>query len=199
MAEVGLRRGLDPVGAVAEVDRVQVGREDLVLGPLVGELIGERSLPELLEDRAVRLGLEGVLDELLLDRGGTLDAAFVQDVLDEGAGDAADVDAAVRVEALVLDRDHGLLGDAGDLIGGHDHAVLLAEDADRLAEIVEQDRAAGVLELGEAGQRRQVRGDRDEHPEHEGDQPQQQHREHDREQPQALDGAASGRAALCRV
>ena len=35
LAEVRLCGGLDPVGAVAEVDRVEVGREDLFLGPLV--------------------------------------------------------------------------------------------------------------------------------------------------------------------
>ena len=32
---------------------------------------------------------------------------------DEGAGDPADVDAAVLVEALVLDRDHRVLDDRG--------------------------------------------------------------------------------------
>ena len=34
LPKVGLRRGLDPVGAVAEVDRVQISGEDLFLGPL---------------------------------------------------------------------------------------------------------------------------------------------------------------------
>ncbi len=81
VAEVGLSGGLDPVGAVAEVDRVQIGREDLFLRPLVRELVGERRLPELLEDRPVRLGLQRVLDELLLDRRGALKRAFVLDVL----------------------------------------------------------------------------------------------------------------------
>ena len=117
MAEVGLGGGLDPVGAAAEVDRVQVGGDDLVLGPLVGELVGEGGLAELLEDRAVGLGLEGVLDELLLDRGGALDAALAADVGEQGAGDPAQVDAAVVVEALVLDRHHRLLDDRGDLAG----------------------------------------------------------------------------------
>ena len=44
-------------------------------------------------------------------------AAFVRDVLDERAQDAADVDAAVGLEALVLDRDHRLLDDPRDLFG----------------------------------------------------------------------------------
>ena len=42
------------------------------------------------------------------------------------------------VEALVLDRDHRLLDDLRDLAGGDDHAVLLAEHADRVAEVVVQ-------------------------------------------------------------
>src|SRR5262245_31025386 len=67
-AEVGLRRRLDAVGALAEVDLVQVLGEDLVLVPVPLELVGERRLPELLEDRSRALGLQRVLDELLGDR-----------------------------------------------------------------------------------------------------------------------------------
>ena len=37
LAEVGAGRRLDPVGALAEVDRVQVLGEDFVLGPVVLE------------------------------------------------------------------------------------------------------------------------------------------------------------------
>src|SRR3712207_7559074 len=48
------RRRLDAVGAVAEVDRVQVLGEDLLLRPLVAEVEGERGLAELLEQRPVR-------------------------------------------------------------------------------------------------------------------------------------------------
>ena len=51
-------------------------------------------------------------------------------------------------EALVLDRDHRLLDDLRDLAGRDDHAVLLAEDAERVAEVVEQDRALRVLRAG---------------------------------------------------
>src|SRR3712207_8017243 len=58
----------DPVGAVAEVDRVQVVAEDPLLGPLPGEVVGERRLLELLEERAPILRREGVLHELLRDR-----------------------------------------------------------------------------------------------------------------------------------
>ena len=115
VAEVGAGRGLDPVGALAEVDRVQVLGEDLVLAPVALEPVGERRLAELLEDRAAAFGFERVLDELLGDRRGALLGALAEDVLDQGAADALEVDAVVFVEARVLDRDHRVLDVGGDL------------------------------------------------------------------------------------
>ena len=44
VAEVDAAGLLDPVGAVAEVDRVEVGGQDLVLRPALLELPGERRL-----------------------------------------------------------------------------------------------------------------------------------------------------------
>src|SRR5205823_10477552 len=81
-AEVGLGRLLDSVGALAEVDLVQVLGEDLVLVPVPLELIRERRLAKLLEDGAAALRPEGVLDELLGDRRSALSCARVEDVLD---------------------------------------------------------------------------------------------------------------------
>ena len=59
VAEVGPRGRLDAVGAVAEVDGVQVLGEDLLLRPLALEVVGERRLAQLLEHRAVALGGRG--------------------------------------------------------------------------------------------------------------------------------------------
>src|SRR6476646_3741354 len=64
-AEVRARGRLDPVRAVAEVDRVQVLGEDLLLRPLAREVEGQRGLACLLEDRALVLRGEGRLHELL--------------------------------------------------------------------------------------------------------------------------------------
>ena len=86
VAEVGAGGRLDPVGALAEVDRVQVLGEDLVLAPVALELVGERRLAELLEDRPAALRLERVLDELLGDRRGALGGALAEDVLDQRRG-----------------------------------------------------------------------------------------------------------------
>ncbi len=80
--------------------------------------------------------------------------------------------------------------------GRDDHPVLLADDADRVAEVVEQDRALGVLELREPGQRGQVRGDRDEHAEDEGYEAEQQDGEEDRDETQPLQARPAGWTAL---
>ena len=93
-AEVGLGGRLDPVGAVAEVDRVQVVAQDLRPCPTCASC-GRRCAAsrDLLEQRAVVLGLEPVLDELLGDRRAALHRAAGDDVLVERAADAAQVDA----------------------------------------------------------------------------------------------------------
>src|SRR4051812_43452096 len=109
VAEVRLCGLLDPVGAVAEIDLVEVLGEDLVLVPVALELVCERSLAELLEDGPALLGAQGVLDELLSDGGCALRRTRLENVLDDCAPDALEVDAAVLVEALILDRDRRLL------------------------------------------------------------------------------------------
>ena len=53
-AEVRLGRGLDPVRLLAEVDVVEVGREDAVLAPLLVELDREAALGELAAERLLR-------------------------------------------------------------------------------------------------------------------------------------------------
>jgi hypothetical protein len=115
-AEVGPRRRLDPGRALTEVDLVQVLGEDLVLRPLALEVVCDRGLAELLQDRPVVLRRERVLDELLGDRRGALLGRAGEDVLVERPADPLEVDAAMVVEALVLDRDHGLLHHGRDLL-----------------------------------------------------------------------------------
>ncbi len=116
-AEVGASCGLNPIGALSEVDGVQVLGQDLVLVPLALQVVGERRLAQLLEHGPAALGLERVLDELLGDGRGSLGRAAGHDVGTQGAGDALIVDPAVLVEALVLNRNRSLLHRLGDLIG----------------------------------------------------------------------------------
>ncbi len=187
-AEVGASGGLDPVGALAEVDRVEVLGEDFVLSPVVLQAVGERRLAELLEDRAAFFGGQGVLDELLGDRRGALLGALAEDVADQGAGDALEVDAVVFVEARVLDRDHRVLDVRRDLPRGEQDLVLVAgQGADRLARGVEDLAVLRGLVLGEVVDRRQVARDGGHHPEDHRDKPQHAEPQHNEEDAQLLE------------
>ena len=187
-AEVGLRRRLDPVGALAEVDLVQVLGEDLVLVPVALELVGEGRLAELLEHGAAALGAKRVLDELLGDRRGTLGGALVEDVLEDGAADALVVDPAVLVEALVLDRHRGLLHHRGDVRRvDQDPALVVGQGGDLLAVDVVDDRVLGVLELGAVLELGQVARDGHHDPEDPGDEGEHREAQEDQREAQLLE------------
>ena len=102
-AEVRLRRRLDAVRAATEVDAVQVVAQDLVLRTLLGDLQGDDQLLVLAHQR-VLVAHHRVLDVLLGDRRPAAGAAG--EVLPDGAAEAGDVEAAVRVEGAVLGREH---------------------------------------------------------------------------------------------
>ena len=126
VAEVGAHGGLDAVGAVPEVDGVEVLGEDLVLRPLALEVVGERRLAQLLEHRPVALRGERVLHELLGDRRATLGGAPLQHVLPERAARCRCSPRPCAVEAPVLDGDHGVLDVRRDLALADQDAVLVA-------------------------------------------------------------------------
>ncbi len=154
LGEVAEGRGLDAVGARPEVRDVEVALEDLVLGedPLQGH--GVTQLLELAADGARACGrrlLGGgrALDEhvlhVLLGQGRTaLRAAVARRVADRRAQEAAGIDAAVVVEAPVLDGDDRLAHherhcgqrylDAVLLVDGRDHRAVRREDARPLRE-----------------------------------------------------------------
>jgi hypothetical protein len=188
-AEVGPRGRLDPVRAVPEVHGVQVLGEDLRLGPAPLEVVGERRLLELLEDRPLTLGVEGVLHELLGDRRAALHRLLALHVLPEGARDAGVVDALVLVEAPVLDRDHGVLHVRRDLRLPQQDAVLVVRQLRDLLLAVGGDQrgVAGGLELRRVLERRKLVGDRHHHPEDGRDQREQREAGDDQQQPQLLD------------
>jgi hypothetical protein len=134
LVEVDLCSLLHPVGAVPEVDRVQVGGENPVLRPATLELPGERSLFELARDRPLPVD-NGVLDQLLRDRGATLDDVLVSDVGPDRPQDAAEVDAAVLPESAIFDRHDGLLHHRRDLrrLDGHPRLGAAEHGEDRLS------------------------------------------------------------------
>ena len=144
LGEVGLGRRLRAVGVRAEVDLVEIGLEDPVLAPglhlrrseagrndpphgreaLLLELDGEAGLSRLPLPGDLAPDVE-VADELLRERRASLDDLALLDVLHGGANDPLVVDAVVRVEAPVLDRDRGLGEERRHLVERDRLAVLL--------------------------------------------------------------------------
>src|SRR5262249_37780634 len=125
--EVRLRRRLDAVGVVPVVDGVQILVEDVVLRVPAAELDGEAGLFELALERTFPPDVE-VPDELLRDRRAALDDLPRADVLPEGPRDAFVVDAAVLVEAPVLDGDRRLRQPRAYAAERYGLAVLLRRD-----------------------------------------------------------------------
>ena len=108
LVEVHSRRRLDAVGAVAEVDGVQIGLQNL---PLVHHLLQLERQHHLLRlpRQGFRAGQVGQLDELLGDGGRALGKAHRPQVLPKCPEDPVQVHAVVTVEAQVLRGDEGLL------------------------------------------------------------------------------------------
>jgi hypothetical protein len=189
VAEVGARGRLDAISAVAEVDRVQVLREDLVLGPLAREVVGQGGLAHLLKDRAVALGAQGVLDELLGDGRSALRRLAAEHVLHEGAADASHVDARVLVEAAILDGDDRVGHVRREVPVAHEHAALVVgQDAEGPPLGVRERRVARVLILLAVLEVRQVGRDGHHHPEQRRDDGEDAQRQEDGQQPALLDG-----------
>ena len=140
-AEIALGGGLDPVGALAVVHEVQVAGEDLGLRVLLLQGQCEPGFPQLAADaglgglqalrgRGRRLE-QGLLHQLLGDRGPALHHLAGDHVAHQGPCGALDVHAVVLVEPRVLDVDQRLLHDRGDLVGGDGGAVVPVEPGDQ--------------------------------------------------------------------
>jgi hypothetical protein len=139
-----------------------------------------------------------VLDELLRDRRPALDGAPVRDVGPESPGDAANVDAAVLVEPLVLDGDDRLLHDRVDLVARDEAASLVSaehgEDAFP-ARVVDE---AVLLQLRLVGG---IKGgdlprDRANEPERERCEPKQEQHSHQGEESKFADLASATRVPV---
>ena len=158
MAEVRLRGGLDAVGAAPEVDRVEVGAEDLLLGQLPVDLNGHDRLLELAQVGAGRIDVV-VLDVLLGQGGGALAVAPAQ-VVPQGADNALGIDAVIGVEGAVLTGDDGVADVVGDRRGVDNGAVDLREGAHLGGAVrVEHGGGLGLGELAGLGDLDRVVGD----------------------------------------
>jgi hypothetical protein len=118
LAEIDLRRGGEAVGALAEVDLVDVDLENLVLGEVVLDLEGEQRLVDLAR-QGLLAGQEEIARHLHGDGAGALALAATGEVGVGGAQHAERVDAGMLVEALVLGREDGLLHRRRHVLDAH--------------------------------------------------------------------------------
>src|SRR4029079_5418542 len=170
LLEVRARRLLDAVGAVPEVDGVEVCGEDPVLAPPLLELPCQRRLTHLACE-CLLVPDVGVLHELLCDRRASFDDSLLAHVLPEGTGDTAHVYAVVLEEALILDRDDRLSHDRRDVLRVHEDAALVAsKDRQARAPIRRVDHRVYVRVLRGGIERRYLARDRADEAEREGEQ-----------------------------
>ena len=107
LAEEKLRCGLEAVPSVAQVDLVAIEGKDLLLGEGALNLNGQISLLHLAAGGAFG-GEKEVARQLHGQRGCALSAPAASEVVPQRSADAKNVDAPVRLKALVFNRDHGL-------------------------------------------------------------------------------------------
>jgi len=148
VAEVRLGGSVDAVRATTEVDRVHVGADDLVLGLLAVDLDGQDGFLELARVGR-RLADVVALHVLLGQRRATLAGAAAQ-VVDEGAENALQVDAVVRVERTVLGGHDRLRHVVGQRRRVNDLTIDLTQGA-------HLGRAVGVVDRGLLRERQVVR------------------------------------------
>ena len=162
-AEERAGRGLHPVGVLPEVDDVEVAGEQLVLAVGLLQRQGQPGLAQLATQRLLGGGdplllgrrrlQQGLLDQLLGERGAALLHAAGRQVGQDRAQRALHVEAGVLVEARVLDGDHRLLHDRGDLVARDRVPVLLVEGGDHLAVRGEHRRVARRRVVGQLERR----------------------------------------------
>ena len=157
LGEVILRGGLKAVHAAAEVDLVAVEGKDLLLGEGALDLDGKIGLLNFARGGALG-GEKEVAGQLHGERGCALRAAMAADVVPGGTGDAKDVDAPVRFEALVFDRDHGLAQNRREVVVVDHFAALQGEGADNAALAVVEVGGGGGAEALEVVNLRQIGG-----------------------------------------
>ena len=122
MAEELAAGGIDAVGAAAEIDLVEIEFENLLLRELGLESHRQHGLAQLAIDRAVRIE-EHVARKLLRDRRSRRDPFRAGHPDIDRASEADRIDANVRIEAPVLDGDHGILHRLRDFAPGQPLAI----------------------------------------------------------------------------
>ena len=128
LAEVELRRGLDAVAALSQIDGVQVHLQDLLLGVVLLELQGPENLPHLAVD-GVAVVAGHVLQHLLRQGGAAEGGPAAGEEVQRGGGGSGPVHAVVLKESVVLNGYGRLPQRVRDLFIVHPDAVFRAVDS----------------------------------------------------------------------
>ena len=137
-AEVAARGGFNAVGALAEIDRIEVSLEDLAFRERVFDFPSDAHFSELAAKRLLgdreQLGIRRAC-ELHGNRRETLGGAMQKDVLEHRPADAHIVDAVMLVEPSVLSRENGGAERLGNLFERERPAIFVekARDLDPVA------------------------------------------------------------------
>ena len=160
LLEIAACRHVDAPGAAAEVDRVDVDLENLVLAERLVDARGHDHLADLALVADVVTD-QKILGDLLGDGRAALRPPGLCDVGDEGADQAALVDALVLIEALVFRGNESVRNIVGKLRERHPLAALigLKQLGEFLALAVEYHAGAGQLQIFQLVVVRQVVGD----------------------------------------
>mmetsp|Transcript_18069 Transcript_18069/g.43143 ORF Transcript_18069/g.43143 Transcript_18069/m.43143 type:complete len:678 (+) Transcript_18069:676-2709(+) len=156
LAEIDLAGCCEAMRPVTEEDLVHVDLEDLLLAQVLLDLDREQRLLGL-APQGLAVAQVDVAGQLLGDGGRALQPVRVQQVVDEGAQDAAEVDARVAVEIAVLDGEQRVLQRFRDVLERHEATPLGTELADQLAVLTQHaQRLVGLVvgqrvELGQLG------------------------------------------------
>ncbi len=164
LPEVAGGRGADPVGAVPEVDGVEIALQDLLLAEALLQPHRQGGLGELAVYRDLR-SEQDVLEVLLGDGRSALHHVLGLQIGHQRPGQRAQVDPGMGPIALVLDGHHRIDQVTGKLVVGDEHTVLLGVPLGQHAPIARID-DGGQPEVAQAGilQRLDGAGRHDQHP-----------------------------------
>ena len=144
-AEEAFRGGLDAEDAGAEIDVIEIEREDFVLGVAGLEIEGEERFLRLAFQRAVGFQKK-VLSELLGQRRTALHERAVRQIGQKRPRQSPGVDAEMITEAAVLDRDEGVADIGRQFADADIGALRQAAPGQQAALVIEQcDIVAGLI------------------------------------------------------
>jgi len=172
VVEEAARGGVDAISAAAEIDAVQIELDDLVLGEAPFERQRQYAFADLAGEGAVVVE-EDIAGELLGDGRSPLSPAPLLDAHAKSAEHANRIDAGVRAEAPVLDRDDRVAHHRRDAVIGDplaearphrvDDLAIGGANPDHLAEIVAADELAIGGQLADRDRDRDGKRDQADH------------------------------------